>query len=182
MELRRFKHDVKNHFISMEGLLNTGNTEELKAYFKELHETSLPSQNMYISRNDVIDAIMHYELNHRCNKNVAISVHGTLPEITSVSSIDICTLFSNLLSNAISAVNKCSDTPWLEITFSAGQKFFLIEISNDVDEIIPPKKKNTDRNHGHGVSKIKAIINKYDDNYEITLDKNRVKVSVFLPI
>lgn len=91
---------------------------------------------MYVSRNDVIDAIMHYELNHRCNKNVAISVHGTLPEITSVSSIDICTLFSNLLSNAISAVNKCSDTPWLEITFSAGQKFFLIEISNDVDEII----------------------------------------------
>lgn len=183
LELRKFKHDVKNHFISMESLLENEKINELKDYFDELQGQFTTRNRILFSGNDVVDAIMHYELLHNCNKNVNISVYGKLPEISTVSPIDLCTVFSNLLSNAINAVNKCEETKktWLEISFSSGKTYFSIEITNNVKPDSQDKRKN-DRNHGYGISKIQDVIKKYTGNYEFKKLDDKVKVIVYLPI
>ncbi len=183
LELRRFKHDVKNHFISMESLLENEKIDKLKEYFEELQGQFMTRNRMLFSGNEVVDAIMHYELMHSCNKNVNISVYGKLPEISTVTSIDLCTVFSNLISNAINAVNRCEGTkkPWLEISFSGGKKYFSIVITNNLQKG-NKKKKEKDRNHGHGVEKIQSVIKKYNGNYEMKKIEDKITVTVYLPI
>ena len=183
MEIRKFRHDIKNHFICMEAMLNYGNTEELKQYFRGLQAEFSIQKNMYFSGNDVIDTILNHDLSHNCQEEVNVMIRGNLPKIKTVSAIDLCTLFSNLLSNAINAANKCVSAREAElmISFSGGSRYFPIKISNSVlvKEISQMKK---DRNHGYGLNKINRILEKYDGRVEQNIENELISITVYLPI
>ena len=185
-ELRKFRHDIKNHFICMEWLFNTGKTEELQKYFHNLKDSFSYRQQLTLSGNDIIDAILHHDLPHDCNDNIKVSVYGTLPELHSVSAMDLCTLFSNMLSNAIASAVRCESSsllPEITIRFSSGNAYFSIEISNTVSpQDFTLKRKTVDRNHGHGIQKIKDVIEKYDGRHEIKQEESRVTITAYLPI
>ncbi len=181
-EIRKFRHDINNHFICMEHLLKSGKTEQLRDYFEDLQKTSSGQHKMYFSGNEIIDAILHYDLPHSCNENVIVKIYGSLSEIKTVSSMDLCTIFSNLLSNAIKSVNECIEelSPELNIRFLSGEKYFAVEISNTIIAKNSINKK--DRNHGFGINKIKEVIEKYDGKIESIIDGSKIKLTIYLPI
>ncbi len=182
-ELRKFRHDVKNHFICMESLLNNGNMDDLHQYFEDLqHSFSSFNDKKYFSGNEIVDAILNHDLAHSCAKEINVTVYGNLPPIETVSAIDMCTIFSNLLSNAITSANKCVDTPTPQITirFSGGKKFFSIVISNS---ILPQTSLQTKgKNHGFGVRKIRSVLEKYNGKYEINIEEHLFTMTIYLPI
>lgn len=184
-ELRKFRHDIKNHFLCMHSLFVNGKTEEAQSYFESLQQSYSFEKKIVFSGNDIIDAILHLELPHRCNEDVRITVFGCLPELTTVSAIDLCTLFSNLLSNAITSANQCVDLMDAHITiqFSGGEKYFSILVSNSILSQDPVNKiKTHDRNHGHGMSKIKAVLDKYHGTMTRNIEPHTLTVVVYLPI
>ncbi len=189
-ELRKFRHDIRNHFICMESLLNNGNEAELRSYFYDLQQSFSFQEKIYFSGNDIVDAILNYDLPHYCKENVEVTVYGELPEIQTVSAMDLCTLFSNLLSNSISSANQCSDItePQIVIHFQTGKKFFTISISNSVrpeDETIhlaKKKKKHENKNHGFGLNIIKEVLEKYDGRFEQIMEQQMLTIKVYLPI
>lgn len=183
-EIRKFRHDINNHFICMEHLLKNGRTEELRDYFEDLKNTNSISHKIYISGNEIIDAILNYDLPHRLNRNVDVKISGNLTEIKTVSSMDLCTVFSNLLSNAIKSANQCSEMidSLINIKFTSGQKYFAVEIANTafVETLTCHNKK--DRNHGFGINKIKDVLEKYDGKMESIIEGQIIKIIVYLPI
>lgn len=185
-ELRKFRHDIKNHFICMEWLFNTGKTDELQKYFQDLEESFSFRQQLTFSGNDIIDAILHHDLRHYCTDKINVSVHGSLPTLHTVSAMDLCTLFSNMLSNAIASASQCekeSTTPEITIRFAGGKSYFSIEMSNSVlRQSLSLKRRTSDRNHGHGMQKIKDVIEKYDGRHEIKPEDDRITIIVYLPI
>lgn len=184
-ELRKFRHDIKNHFICMESLLHSGNAEELQQYFWDLQQSFSFQKKIYFSGNEIVDAILHHDLPHYCREEVNVTIYGSLPCIRNVSAMDLCTLFSNLLSNAIASANQCvgiSD-PQLIIHFSSGKRYFSIAMSNSIlirNSIKSPKEK--DRNHGFGINKIKNVLEKYDGRFELNVEQEILNVKVYLPI
>lgn len=184
-ELRKFRHDIKNHFICMQSLFMNGKTEEAQNYFESLQQSYSFEKKMVFSGNDIVDAILHHELPRHCHEDVRVTVFGSLPEITTVSSIDLCTLFSNLLSNAITSANQCIDLLDAHITlqFSGGQKYFSILISNSILSQDPVTKIRTDdRNHGHGMHKVNSVLEKYDGKMTRNIEPHTVTVTIYLPI
>lgn len=184
-DIRKFRHDIKNHFICMETLFHNGNQEELQQYFLELQQSFAVPKKMYFSGNDIVDAILHYDLSRCCEEEVEISIYGSLPELETVSAMDLCTLFSNLLSNAIASANQCVGIlePTLTIRFSNGKRYFSIAMSNSVlpqNSIKTGKKK--DRNHGLGIHKMKDVIEKYDGRFDVNLQQQILTITVYLPI
>lgn len=189
LEIRRFRHDIQNHFICMETLLQNGKIEELHDYFKDLQQSFYIQKKMCYSGNDIVDAILHYELSRSCDERVKISIYGNLPEIKTVLPIDVCTLFSNMLSNAIASANQSVEVREAQITvkFSSGGKYFSICLANTVNDIeetriMDNKRNDNDRNHGHGVGKIKGVLEKYDGRFEQKLEQNTMIITVYLPI
>lgn len=188
-ELRKFRHDIKNHFICLEHLFTSGKEEELHTYFQDLQNSFAFQERTYFSGNDIIDAILNYDLSRHCSEKVKITVYGVLPEIQSVSSMDLCTLFSNLLSNSISSANKCVGymEPELLVHFQAGTRYFCIAVSNSVcydDEMAVSigKRNQRDKNHGFGLHKIREVVDKYDGRYEQDIQEQMITIRVYLPV
>lgn len=186
LELRKFRHDIKNHFICMEWLVNTGKNDELQKYLHDLEVSFSSQKTLILSGNDIIDAILHHDIPHYCSDKIKVSAHGSLPALHTVSAMDLCTLFSNMLSNAITSANQCEVTqtkPEINIRFSGGGTYFSIEMSNTIlQETFTLKRKLPDRNHGHGLQKIKDIIEKYNGRYELKTEDNMITIIVYLPI
>ncbi len=186
-EIRKFRHDIKNHFICMEALLNNGNEEGLQKYFLDLQQSfsyALP-EKIYFSGNDIIDTILHHDLPHYCNSEVDISIYGSLPEIKTVSAMDLCTLFSNLLSNAITSANQCVGIfePKIIIRFSGGHTYFSITMTNSFSsQTHKQKSKKKDRNHGYGIPKISNVLEKYDGRLERNMEEQLITITIYLPI
>lgn len=188
-ELRKFRHDIKGHFLGMEYLLEHENYEELSTYFKELNDSFRFQKKMYFSGNLIVDSILNYDLPNRCNSHVNRVVYGRLADIVTISSIDLCTLFSNMLSNAINAANECSleEHPQLSVRFDYGSKFFSITIINSIPAKNTTSKKeeifySLDRNHGYGMRKIKDICEKYSGEFEQTRQGNIITTTAYLPL
>lgn len=188
-ELRKFRHDIRNHFICLEHLFNSGKEEELHGYFRDLQQSFAFQEKAYFSGNEIIDAILNYDLSYHCLEEVKITVYGILPEIISISSMDLCTLFSNMLSNSITSANKCvgmMDSELL-IHFQSGSRFFSIAVSNSIDyndgdRIEMEKKNRKDKNHGFGLHKIKEVLEKYDGRFEQYIEGQILTIKVYLPI
>lgn len=186
-ELRKFRHDIQNHFICMEHLLKTGKNVELQDYFTQLQQSFSFQEKIYFSGNDIVDAIMNYDIPHHCSEKAKVTVKGLMPNLKTPSSVDVCIVFSNMLSNAIEAVNKCVDesVARLVIEFKEGKRFVCITISNSVceeDAIQLWDCVRKDRNHGFGLFKIREVTEKYNGSYEQFVEGNMVTVKVYLPI
>jgi len=183
-ELRKFRHDIKNHFLCMETLLCNNKTEELQVYFQDLQHSFPFQKDIHFSGNEIVDAILHYDLPHYCKEEVNVTLYGRLPEIKTVSSMDLCTLFSNLLSNAIASANQCAGTTQAHILirFSSGKTYFSIAVSNSTLEYESQNLKNQNRNHGFGIHKINEVIEKYDGRLEKQSSTKNVTVTAYLPI
>ena len=184
-ELRKFRHDIKNHFICMQSLFLNGKTKEAQSYFESLQQSYSFEKKIVFSGNDIVDAILHHELPHHCREDVSITVFGCLPKLDTVSSIDLCTLFSNLLSNAIASANQCINRTDAHITiqFSGGEKYFSIQISNSVlstDQVT--KIQTNDRNHGHGMHKVNDVLEKYGGKMVRTVEPHTITFTIYLPI
>lgn len=184
-ELRKFRHDIKNHFLCMQELTERGELSELKEYFKDLSGDFFQVKKIYFSGNVIIDSILNYHIYHSCGKYVKPVVYGRLPEIISVSAMDLCTVFSNMLSNAVKGANLLEGENELVIRFQGGEKYFSICVTNqieikkqfDIERIL-------DRNHGYGLNNIKQTVKKYDGEFEQTRDEKTGNfiLQIFLPV
>ena len=182
-ELRKFRHDIKNHFMCMEYLYQNEKKEELDQYFHDLQDAFLFQEKIYATGNVIIDAILNHDLHSTCNENVQCTVYGSLPEIKSVAAMDLCTVFSNMLSNAITSANKAEvKEPQIVIRFFSGERFFSIVVSNSFTESEEGKKKKKDRNHGHGLYNIRNTVDKYMGNFEQLVEGDMITTTVYLPI
>ena len=184
LELRKFRHDIKNHFLCVQSLFANGKPEEAQTYFEALQQSYSFEKKMVFSGNDIVDAILHHELPHHCHEDVKVTVFGCLPKITTVAAIDLCTLFSNLLSNAITSANQCVDLLDAHITlqFSGGDKYFSILVSNSILTQDPVTKiRTSDRNHGHGMHKVKGVLDKYGGKMTRNIEPHTLTITIYLP-
>lgn len=186
-ELRKFRHDIRTHFLCMEAFLKDGQEEKLHNYFKELQQAFSFQEKLFFSGNEVVDAILNCDLQQYCSEKIKIKVYGSLTNIETVSDMDLCTLFSNLLSNAIAAANQCCEHKEAEIMihFSSGKQYFSIEITNSTETDWSLKKqmaKHPEKSHGFGIHKIVEIIEKYNGTIEQSSEQGIITITTYLPI
>lgn len=185
-ELRRFRHDIKNHFVCMENLLSQGDLTETRAYFKALKVELDGTETTYLSGNVVIDSIMNYTLSDLA-EDIDVLVFGHLPRLHEVTSMELCTVFSNMLSNAVGALkNQEGHEKKLILHFQEGARYFSITVSNstqhkDVWEPHTPGRKK-DRNHGYGIYQIRTVVEKYQGIFEQRIEDGLFISYVCLPI
>lgn len=181
-QLRSFRHDIRNHFISMQYLLDCGKPEEFTAYFSELNSSLAVQKKLYFSGNLVIDSILNFELTHHIAETVNVEVYGSLPEIRTVSSMDLCTVFSNILTNAIRSANDYAKPgeSELSVNFEGGKTYFSITICNPAT--VKPGPETQNRNHGYGLNKIREVCRKYEGEFTQQLSGRIMTSRIFLPI
>ena len=105
-ETRKYRHDMNNHFMVIETYLKKNKLDEMEKYINGLKESfSKVSRKKYNVGNDVIDAISGYYL-PLIDDFVDIDVHGYVPDEMDIDDINLCTIYSNLLKNAVEELQR----------------------------------------------------------------------------
>lgn len=191
-ETRKYRHDMVNHMIVMNALLKEDNVDELREYLGNLQEEFATVQaRRYITGNPVIDAISSYYL-PGVDEYADIRVRGSIPTDLSVDEVSICTIYSNLVKNAVEELQRlkegAKERPELFIEFKSGKDFLRIAIKNTMREnalfqgVDTPTSKADSKNHGIGLGNVKRTVEKEHGRLTVEKEDQMFCAYVLLPI
>lgn len=171
-ELRRFRHDYRNHMIVVNAYLESGKTAEAREYLNTINGGINGVLNKIKTGNFVSDAILNSKAVSAAKFDTQISFSGRVPS-EGISSEDLCTILSNLIDNAIEACEKVSGRKKIEIESGEANGFLILSVSNPTVNGANPKFRTTKKdklNHGIGLKNVERVIKKY--NGTLDLGKN----------
>lgn len=176
-ETRRIRHDMKNHLFCLSHLAQEGRLSEVCQYLTEIGGQMEQTELEFCVGNDIVDAICNEKNMVASQKEIVFTVDGKLPENLVLSPLDICTIFSNALDNAIEAVEKLEEEKrWIHLHFSNQGNIQYIRFINPVKEDVVlyglgATSKEDSCNHGFGMQNIKMTVEKYNGYMETTIEQ-----------
>ncbi len=184
LESRQIRHDINNHLLAINTLIETGNVEQAKHYISEVSEQlDLVAMPIKTGR-DVLDALLFKKTEQATEKGANIIFEINAPfHNCSITDYDLCTIFGNILDNAIEAVNSGD-----KISVSIGKQhdMFYISCENPFhgelkrkgEKILSTKKEFS--SHGFGLTRIKDTAKHYGGDVSITTTNEVFRIEILL--
>ena len=175
-EIRRLKHDMKNHLICIRELSLKKKYRELENYISALSEVLEETDKSLHTGNDIADAIVNDKLSKADSENITLTVSGTIENLE-IAPIDMCTVISNLLDNAIEAEEKLPEEKRrIELSFKQNLHFILITVTNPTLHMVKTDEtlKSDKKSHGFGISNIRKAVEKYGGEVSFSCEQEEV--------
>ncbi|MGN0701523.1 MAG: sensor histidine kinase [Oscillospiraceae bacterium] len=166
--LRKVRHDIKNHLMSVSALIDRGECEKARELLSEISNTAdrLQPSLSQSTGNSLIDAVITYKAAVSEIRKIPFEYSlELLPEIR-IDLSDISSVISNLLDNALEAAEKTKD-PYVEIRVFMYKDYLTIFVKNRFDYVpkVPsgllPTTKKDNENHGLGMTIVSEICERY---------------------
>ena len=167
-DTRRFHHDISNHFSIVEAFLEGRKTNEASQYLQELIQKEEKKSVLYsTSGNIVVDSIINYKLRSISDWNVAVTVDIVIPTELPIEIVDLSTILTNLLDNAVQALQKTDGKRELKIAMTYRKGMLFIAVKNtypgkvhyENGEIVTTKEDT--ESHGYGLKNVESAAEKY---------------------
>ena len=170
--LKTLRHDLRHHMLLLNDYIKNGETEDALEHIGSITkyvDSTIPKQ---FCLNGVVNVILSHYANIAALKDINFICEVSLSRQLPMSDIDLVIILSNVLENAVNALEIC-DTKRIEIKgFESDGKFFFevknpfcgeIEFEND----LPVSRRE---NHGYGTKSIAAIVEKHEGIYSFTVE------------
>lgn len=186
---RMFRHDIKNHLISVEKLVQMEEYDRLKTYLAQITNSYNILSTHNISGNLLIDGLLDNKFERAKKYNILIDYDIKIPDKLPFEDVDLCIIISNVLDNAIDANIKVIGEKKISlcIKFNKGNLMVKIENTYNPESVIydkSPKKLKTNKvdkiNHGFGISLIEETVQKYCGTFNINIKDNLFFVKILL--
>lgn len=165
--LRQIKHDFQNQLSGLEYVLETDGIQAGLEYIKDINKEFSKTRNVYQRYSDhtLLDALLQEYaqtcLEHQIDFNAKV-----IAKSINISDLHLCTLFTNLLDNAIEANLKVRGKyrRFISIDSRTSGHWAVITILNRYNGQIKEHKgtlyttKENDGEHGFGMKKVKFIM------------------------
>ncbi len=185
-ELRKFRHDVKNHMLALNSMCTSEDNSQIKKYLSQLTNEVSSKKPVEYTGNRELDAVIAPFVLEAESKNIKVQFKGRVSDNVAIDMFDMCTIISNLLNNAIEACEKIQEDKRIiefEIAGYNSQIFISVCNSYDMESIINQKQKfittKEDKlNHGIGLENVRRTVKKYDGDMRISQENERFIVSI----
>ena len=181
-ETRRIRHDMKNHLCVISQLVQQEKKQELLTYLDEL---DIPIQELctnYNSGSDIVDAILGEKQEEARLDDITIQLDGNFTEAFAIESVDLCTIFSNALDNAIEELREHMEVGrTIRVSIQNQNQICLFSFENQVREEVrkPGTRKKDVINHGFGLENIRRTAKKYQGTLETSIVETPEKERFF---
>lgn len=171
-EVRRIRHDMKNHYMVICSLAEEGKNDALCSYLAQLGEVLSATDRELHCGNAIGDAILNEKNQRARRQNIRIEVDGRLPANCSIAMLDICTLFSNALDNALEYLEQSSLAErWIHVMIRGQGELCLLRFENPTEkemELLPlgSTGKQEQEWHGFGLMNMERTVQKYGGRLE----------------
>ncbi len=142
--------------------------------------TAALKQEIYCA-NPLVQAILYEKVTECENTGAKLQTEISLGDIPGIAKVHLCSLFTNLLDNAIAAVQK-EPAERKKIYIKAGTKaeYLIVEVINPASSEYMMKSPLP--NHGYGKKILQDIAMKYEGYYEEEMKPDIYKATVILRI
>ena len=184
-ETKKFRHDVRNHMQMLYYMQKNKQYEEIDKYLELLNVRIEEFGNSLTVNNSIVDAIINKFYTEAIAKGIKLHVKGKLPAICNIDAYDLCTVFSNVLSNALEAVDKIKNKEiFLECRYT-DEEIIIIEknmfenLGQFKDNDLYTIKEDKER-HGFGINNIKDAVKRNCGIVNIEIDKEQFCISIMM--
>lgn len=184
----RMRHDFRHLVHGMIGIADSGDLETLRLRLHEYEDGLETATPVYYCRNTALNALFNYYKEMAASEHIRIDWDIRIPEPLTVSELDLCSLFGNLLENAIAG---CRTVP-------EDQRFYCLSIipkhtgclyivsTNSFDgQVRKNQKKYTSTKHGGdsvGLFSMKTIAGRYGGAVQVSNNSREFLVNIMLKI
>lgn len=182
--IRKMRHDLKNHLTLIESLCAQGNYEKVLSYSDKLN--SMYSENISaLTGNKIADTIVHTNTKTAQNAGIDFTFEGSLSGLSALSEPDICGLLSNAYDNAMDAC-LAQEHAYIHTLANSTTHHTYIKIRNSIPKKIRIRHnhlqttKTDKQSHGYGIEIMKQIAHKYHGSCNISSTDTEFIVEIML--
>lgn len=187
-DIRIFRHDMKHHINRIVQLCADSDITSLKNYVSELHDNlDVTLGAVYQTGDSNVDAILNAKVQQMHRNNISFSLSGAFVNSLSLSSFDLCAIFSNAIDNAIEENQKImpESSRFISLSIRRNNFYYIISLENpmcDISTYDTTTTKADSHNHGFGLRSIREKVAKHGGTITIKNNGQHFILDLFLPI
>ena len=187
-EIRKFRHDLKAHVMALVELATDSKDQKILDYLTSMDAKLERAGVKSYTGNKAVDAVINELAKHMEESKIKFEYEGVLRNREDIQDFDFCTIFYNVLQNAIEA-SKALEESKREVSVevkNVGDKAGILISNNTLLEKLPLDKegrfttKKDKENHGFGIQNIKDVVKKHDGIYEARVADSRYIVTIVI--
>lgn len=176
-ETKKFRHDLRSHMEVISNMANNHEYERMNSYLEKMHMKIDTFGNIVTVQNGIVDAIINQYYAKAEQSNVKMEVKGRFPADCMIDAYDLCTIFSNILSNAFEAAIE-TEEKFISVECRYTDTNIIIAVRNSYNSERnngssqwKTQKEDTDY-HGYGLENIRDSVDKYHGVFDIETKDN----------
>ncbi len=183
--VRSLRHDMKNHILALQVLVQRKEIEETNKYLDSMKNFMTNPEEYVKTGNDTVDSLLNYKIQKANEALNVVETKISIPEQLHLRSFDLNVLLGNLLDNAIDASMQTEDKK-LKVTIKLDKGILFLNICNSCQKIAGGKSdflettKEDKVNHGIGLKNVRRIVEKYHGDIAFLYENDSMETDVML--
>lgn len=186
-ELRQLRHDLSNHLQVIRELCTHRDYAAAEKYAAELSDKSDLARQLHVTGNQIADIVLSAKREAALSQGTAFICDGDFQCLSYMKPVDVCTLLSNLLDNALEA-SASIENGCINVQGIRHRNFYTLIVTNPVSKPVSIKNNHvatTKKNkqcHGIGLSGVSHIVHSYHGEYILSCEGNVFSAKVVFPL
>lgn len=184
MEVRRLRHDLRNHLTVLYALSEQGDTSRSMAYLNQLMGSPALHGAKRLCENETANAVLCVKAEALRRSGGEADFSAQLPRELPLPAPDLCALLGNAIDNAMEAVAHTDDKRVI-LRCRADKGLFMLRVDNAVSGPVLPNFSTTKadkRAHGFGLPGMEEIARRYGGSVQAGVRNGRFELIVCLPL
>lgn len=186
---RALRHDLKNHALTLQLLLEKNDVEGAKAYLEEFRTAVSAHAESYRTGSELLDGLLLQKLAPAAEKGVEIGCTLDFREGGFIDNFDLCVLMGNILDNAVEASLSvpAEEKPFIRISGGPAANCLLIRVENASSRKVslvgglPVTAKTNKEMHGFGLRNVKEVLERYGGTMTIDQTDKSYSIALLIP-
>jgi len=184
-ENRERMHDMKHHLHILKEYSEEMDLAKIKKYLSELQEPVTELENVIWTRSQILNLILNQKMQEARKKGIQMKVETEPAFGLELKDTEICSVFGNLLDNALEAAALAkNDQKWVRVKLGRQGEMLFIQISNGIlerpvtrnGELITTKSQGG--LHGLGMKSVTRIVRRHGGDIQFEAEEERFRVNI----
>lgn len=183
----KLRHDMKNHIIALQGLLEEREWEKMKIYLERMENSGNLESGQEVTGSRAVDALLCQKRKSARENQTAWECDVQIPKNCEINEFDFCVLFGNILDNALEACRKMEEgaEKFIHIQGRMVKNCYLLEGKNSMDKKSAGREEIKDsgkaERQGLGLSNISDTVRRYHGTMHVEMKENVFVITILLP-
>ena len=183
-QVRRLRHDLRNHLTAVRGFLEQGDEQGAIGYLDQIAGSPALRGTRRLCENEAANAVLTAKAEAMEREGVAADFAVSLPRDLPVADMDLCALLGNALDNAIEGSRGAGERR-ITIRCKADKGLFMLRVENTLGGAVQPDLATTKTDkaaHGFGIPGMREIAERYGGTLDAGVRDNGFELVVCLPL